>query len=548
MSRNLRHARRGRYTAAAVACAAVVGVTVSGVTASAHTQSAAGAAGAKASPALRIVAAEPTSGFDPNTAVTQASLRVMELTYDQLLDYDAQGHLVADLAKSWSLSPSGLSYTFKLRSAKFSDGSPITAADVAFSLQRAAKGAALGSSLTMMKTASAVNSSTVKVTLKTRSRVFLNALARVGNAAILSKAAVSAGGATYFTKPTATSGPWVLSDYIPKDHLTLTANPYYWKAGYPKIKTITYTFSSDPTSAAAALDSGTADMYFPMAPTDALRLKKAGKINMYAPASPGILIWGLDKSKAPFNDVRVRQAFAYMVPRDDRKTVCWQGTGGVSYGSVILPGSWAYTPGLDRFKVSKAVAVKRADALLQAAGWQANGNGTRTAHGIKGVKDGTQLKVSVPFEANWDQARCNTQLMANALKPAGINIVPQAYDPASFWSDVAKNKFSMYHGGDGWATVDDMMQQAFTSNGQANSIMTKWGSPRLDKIINEAQATSNLNKAKALYHQAQLILLNQMPTIITGAQYSVVGTSTQLHGYYGRADNSNRSLITATIS
>ena len=40
-----------------------------------------------------------------------------------------------------------------------------------------------------------------------------------------------------------------------------------------------------------------------------------------------------------------------------------------------------------------------------------------------------------------------------ALKPLGVDIVPQAYDPASFWGDVAKNKFTMYHGGDGWATI-----------------------------------------------------------------------------------------------
>jgi peptide/nickel transport system substrate-binding protein len=63
---------------------------------------------------LNIVAAEPQSGLDPNTAVTQASLRVAELIYDTLIDYDAKDKLAPGIAKSWTLSPDGLTYTFNL--------------------------------------------------------------------------------------------------------------------------------------------------------------------------------------------------------------------------------------------------------------------------------------------------------------------------------------------------------------------------------------------------------------------------------------------------
>jgi peptide/nickel transport system substrate-binding protein len=540
-----RHVRFAAIASSLVALA-IAGIAANG--ASAHQSGAAKRTVATDTTTLRILAAEPTSGLDPNDAVTQASIRVMELTYDTLLDYDKSGKLVPDLATSWKASPNGLGYTFTLRAgAKFSDGTPITAADVKFSLDRAAKGAALKSALSVMKSVTVVDSSTVSVALTQKSRVFLNALARVGNAAILSQAAVSAS-PTYFTKPTATSGPWMLTEYIAKDHITLTANPNYWKTGYPKLKTITYTFSSDPTSAAAALDSGTADMYFPMAPTDAQRLQKAGKINVFAPPSPGVLIWGVNKSKPPFSDVRVRQAFAYMVPRADRKSACWNNTGGVSYGAIILPGSWAYTPGLDKYKVSSKVALQRADALLTAAGWKSNGGGTRTAQGVKGIKDGTKLHVPVPFESNWEQARCNTQLLQNALKPAGIDISPQAYDPAAFYGDVAKNKFEMYHAGDGWATVDDMMQQGYTTTGQVNDLMATWSNKAFDKLVRQAEATNDLSLAKKYYHQAQQIILDQVPSINTGAQYSIIGVTVRLHGYFGRADLSNRSLITATLS
>ena len=71
---------------------------------------------------LNIVSAEPTTGFDPAIAKTQASLRVMELIYDGLVDYDAAGVIVPGIAESWKSSNGGLTLTFKIRSnAKFSD-------------------------------------------------------------------------------------------------------------------------------------------------------------------------------------------------------------------------------------------------------------------------------------------------------------------------------------------------------------------------------------------------------------------------------------------
>ena len=269
-----RHQRRCHRDAAAASASA-------GATAAASATAAGGPSGD-----LRIVAAELTTGLDPGTAVTQASLRVMELIYDQLVDYNDKDLIVPDLAQSWDVSPDGTVYTFHLQpNAKFSDGSPITATDVQFSVQRMATSAALKASFTVMKSVDVVDPTTVKITLNAPSRPFLNALAAVGSAAILSQKAVTAD-PNYFTKPTATSGAWMLQEWIPKDHLTVVANPNFWQTGFPKIQKIAYTFCEDPTSCAAALESGTADMYYPMAPTDAIRLKAAGKINYFAPPSP----------------------------------------------------------------------------------------------------------------------------------------------------------------------------------------------------------------------------------------------------------------------
>jgi ABC-type transport system substrate-binding protein len=77
--------------------------------------------------------------------------------------------------------------------------------------------------------------------------------------------------------------------------------------------------------------------------------------------------------------------------------------------------------------------------------------------------------------------------------------------------------------------------------------MTKWSDPQIDRLVAQAQATPSLTKAKQLYNKVQQIVLDQQPFIDTGAQYSIIATAPRVHGYYGRADLANRSLITATL-
>lgn len=539
MSKSGKSRRRRRYGAAASA-AALLATVASAVIPQ-------GIAVASGDTTLNIIAAEPTSGFDPATAVTQTSLRVMELMYDMLLDYNAKGDLVPDLAKSWSLSKDGLTYTFHLQpNAKFSNGDPITATDVQYSVERMASGAALKAEMSDMRSVTILNRTTVQIKLHQASRVFLSSLATVGNSAILDKAAVTAN-PKYFTKPVDTSGPWTLEQYTPGVNLTLQANPYYWKSGYPKIQTINYTFSEDVTSAVQAVQSGTADMFYPIDPQDALRLAKDGVTRTYISQQPGLVGFGLDKSKPPFNNVLVRQAVAYMAPRADKLKICWDGIGAVSYGNVVFPGSWAYTPGVNMYDVSAKVALDRASKLMTEAGWVLK-NGKRVAENVKGVKNGTVFKYTVPVENDWTQAECNTLLFQHDEAPLGVQFVADNYDGATFWSQVAKTAFLIYHEGDGWATPDQEFEQAFTCAGQANNIMTKWCDPTVDKLVAQAGATSSLTKAAALYHKAQLIIEQQVPDIVTGVQYSITSATVRLHGYYSRPDDSNRSLIEATLS
>ncbi len=495
---------------------------------------------------LNIVTAEPTAGLDPALARTQASLRLMELIYDTLIDYDANEKLAPGIAESWKFSGDGLSLTFNIRSnAKFSDGSPITPADVVFSLKRAVASATMKAVYASVTGVEAKGSSQVVLTLSNKVRTLLDTIATAGSSAILSQKAVSANPA-YFTIPKVTSGPWVLTSNIPQDRAKLEANTNYWRTGYPKINSINYVYSGDRTANAAALEAGTQDMSFPMAPIDAIRLKKAGKIDYSLAQGPTMLFWGFNKTIAPFNDLRVRQAIAYLVPRKEKQDVCWEGIGPVSYGNIIFSGPLKNSQ-FKTYDVSKSVAVKRANALLTKAGWiSSGGTAVRTANAVAGVADGTKLSFKVAFETNWAQARCHTELMSQAVKAAGIDAIPQAADNPTFWTEVGKGTFGMYHGGNGYPTVDLQMQSAFTCNGGSVNIMAKWCNKEFDAIVAVA-ITSSIPVARTLYRRAEVIVDKELPLIMVGGQYNVVGFNSKLKGYSARFDSSNRNLITSTV-
>ncbi|GAA5149774.1 ABC transporter substrate-binding protein [Microbacterium pseudoresistens] len=489
---------------------------------------------------FRIIATEPSAGLDPAIAVTQASLRVMELMYDTLIDYDEDNNLIPMIAEDWEMSDDGLTYVFTLRDASFSDGSAITAADVVYSIERAAASEALGGRLAALASVEATGDLEVTMTLSEPSRVFLGALAATGSAAILKQEAVEAD-PDYFTQPTATSGPWQLEENVQQSHATLRANESYWNEDLTLFDTITYTYSTDTTAMAAAVETGTADMTYNMRPADAVRLDDAGTIQFFEAPSPGILSWGLDKTRPPFDDVDVRQAVAYLAPRADRLTTCWSDIGPVSFGDLIFEGQDFYSEGEQRFDIDADDALSKAEDLLDEAGWVPGADGIRE-------KDGVRFALEVPYENTWTQARCNTEMLQQALLPAGIDITPVAYDRANFWTDVAADKFQMYHAGNNYATVDAYFQQTYTCEGSANELIAKWCNEDVDALIAQAIASSDTAEVTDLYRQVQDIVLDEQPTITTGAQYAVIGASPKLTGYYPRADASNRALMYATLA
>lgn len=494
-----------------------------------------------ASRPLVMLSAEPSQGLDPNVAASDASRIPMAMIYETLVEQDENGVMTSSLAESWEISDDGLTYTFKLRGGiEFSDGSPITADDVVFSFERMQEGEIMSGLLALLTSVTAVDDSTIEMTLSAPSSSFIQTIGRPGSAAILSRAAVEAD-EDYFTIPTVTSGPWVLEEYVTKSHALLVPNPGYYNT--PAV-TLRYTFSEDQTAHAAAIQSGSAD-WASVGYPDAAPLKAAG-ITIVQSDRLTPLFWGWNRDEGPFTDVRVRQAVAYAVDRQGKLDACWFGAGGVTYGNVLRPWDPAYVE-INTYQTgARDEAISTAAELLDEAGWVLDGD-TRVAKGVEGIEDGTPFEIDVPYESNWPAAECHTQILQSNLAEVGISATPESYDPAAYWGDVADGKFTMYHGGAGAAGAVDLYANWFHSGGSLTALTTHLNDPEIDAMIDEALA-ADAETAKSIFQELEQWQAEELPMLVVGYQWPQLALSDAVQGYIAPLDQDSRSIVGVTLS
>ena len=192
---------------------------------------------AEAAGTLTIGRREDGTTFDPIKTAQNVDFWVFSNVYDVLVRVDKSGtKLEPGLAESWEVSPDGLVYTFKMRDAKFEDGSPITAKDAAFTLLRIRdnQGSLWADTYKVIKTAEAKDDKTLVVTLNQPTAPFLATLAMPGISILSEKAVTAAGEEAYAEKPMA-SGAFSLVEWRRGDRVMLKKNPNFWQADRVKL-------------------------------------------------------------------------------------------------------------------------------------------------------------------------------------------------------------------------------------------------------------------------------------------------------------------------
>ncbi len=301
--------------------------------------------------------------LDPTKNAAAAIREVTTPTiFEALGRIDRTGAVGPGLAESWTVSPDGKEYVFKLRpGVKFHDGEALDASVVKFSLDRlfAADSTNPAKSLyTDIDKVEVVDPSTVKVTLKSPNSFMLYSLS-LGDAGIMHPKTA----ATNDRNPVGT-GPFMFKERKEGDSITLVRAPTYRDPGSIKLDTVVFKIVKDPSAQVSALLAGDVDAFGGFqAPELVERLKKDPRFVVVVGTTEGEVILATNNARKPYSDPRVRQAIAHAIDRDE--LISAESGFGVPIGSHFAPHNKAY---IDLTK-TWPFDIAKAKKLLAEAGY-----------------------------------------------------------------------------------------------------------------------------------------------------------------------------------
>jgi peptide/nickel transport system substrate-binding protein len=360
--------------------------------------------------------------FGPNSldihtvGANRPSYGVSWLVYDRLMTYGKKtlpdGRVMYDidklepeLAESWKLAPDGNSVTFKLRkNAKFHDGTPVTAKDVKWSFDRAVTVGGFptfqmaAGSLEKPEQFEVVDDYTFRVKFLRRDKLTMNDLAVpvpcIFNSELVKKNATEKDpwGLAWTRNNTAGGGAFKVEAFRAGQEIIYVRNED-WKSGpLPKLRRIIQREVPNAGNRRALLLKGDIDITFDLPPKDFSELSKEGgsvKVSS-SPIENSMLYLGMNVTKPPFNNPKVRQAVAYALPYDRMYDNALYGRGIKLYGAASDKVKTTAWPQPTAYKTD----IAKAKALMAEAG-AAAGFETTLSFDLGGATVGEPMAVLI---------------------------------------------------------------------------------------------------------------------------------------------------------
>jgi peptide/nickel transport system substrate-binding protein len=366
---------------------------------------------------------------NPFTGIAAASYEIYQLIYDTLNGYSAKDFSTNGiLAQSWEPSSDGLTWTYKIKpNLKWSDGQPLTSADVAYAINRVRNGTYeqtnWGNYVTNISNVTAADPTTVVMTVKKPTPIMYHISVPIIPEhiwkSISEKAVANFANEPSAGKPIVGSGPFVLTEVVKGQFIRLERNPNYW--GTPsKIDHLVFRVFNSQDSMAQALKRGEIDFADSLDANIFNSLQKTPGITAIDTLYSGFNEIGMNTGAAlddgtpignghpALKDKVVRQAINYAI---DRKTLVQKVYGNyASVGSSIIPSLYAnlhYDPGASAFPFDLA----KANQLLDQAGYTKGSDGIRRMPGggkeltfrLYGRSSSETSQRTVPYVAGWLQ-------------------------------------------------------------------------------------------------------------------------------------------------
>jgi peptide/nickel transport system substrate-binding protein len=258
-------------------------------------------------------------GFSPTQGTfDEVGIMYARTVFDTLMILDANGEPQPNLAESVTSNASGTVWTITVRpNVTFHNGTPCDGAAVAANFKAHQASLLTGPALTPIQSIDVTAPLVVTITMKTPWVPFNYYLCGgIGSQfAFIAEPTWLASGSQ--TNPVGT-GPFIFQDWVPNDHFTATRNPKYWRTGMPYLDSITYRPIPDPQQLLASLNSGAIDIMHTDTASDISQLRSDTSLaycddSVKVAGEPDMSCIQLNLSKAPFDNLKLRQAMAYAI-------------------------------------------------------------------------------------------------------------------------------------------------------------------------------------------------------------------------------------------
>jgi peptide/nickel transport system substrate-binding protein len=426
--------------------------------------------------------------------------------YDYLIELDAEtGELVPSLATEWS-SPDGKVWTIKLREGvTFHDGSPFTAEDVKFTLERTQDpglGHLKAQDFEVVDRIDTPEDHTVVITLKESFPTFIYLMTDYNMAILASDYDYSSKGES---SPMGT-GPFKLEKLIPKESALLVKNENYWNAGLPKAEELRIYFVPDIDSSVTMLEAGEVDIVPQISPVMKKRLESMDGFNVVSPYQESRFI-ALAQDREPFSDNKVRLAFKYTIDPEILAKACL-GT----LGETIFYNETPIVNALAQYKdiPFRGRDIEKAKQLLAEAGYP---NG---------------VEVEFFYASDHPYGTEIAQTLKELSAPAGFNLELKGFPRDIYLSQYWLNGPMLLTG---WGVRVDpsmLLMLAYHSEGPWNE--SHMNDPEVDRLIEKIRAEVDPAQRQTYYDRLQEIFYERGTVINLQVPY-LVGTSEALKDY-----------------
>jgi peptide/nickel transport system substrate-binding protein len=498
---------------------------------------------AAAGPALAqktvtVVREIDTDRYDPQKSTSRSGAEVIYMIGDTMvnLDYDMKT-LKPGLAKSWTVSPDGLLYTFKLRDdVTFCSGKKMTAKDVVATYERWLDPETKGLVKWRMGDVDKVTAPddvTVEYKLKKPFSELLYQMTQYFHT-ILNVDQAKQLGADFGVKGFDGTGPFCLESWTPRDSTVLTKHagyswgpPIYGDVKEAQVDKVIWKIVPEENTRVTAIQAGQADatQYVPYwALKDLMADKKLSvtKAENY--------FWtyfiGFKVDHAMVSDVRVRQAMNLAV---DQKAI----TDAVTFGfadpasTMLMPTVLDFDPKLNRDLYGEN--VKEAERLLDEAGWKKGPDGFR-------VKDGKKLApilygISGAFKEI-------AEAVQGDLRKVGVDLQIQLFDSTVAWGKLATQEFDAFGMSFPYVSAGDALNLYFRSANTPTPNRMNWKDKETDELLDKGSTALDDATRMAAYqavqekvHQAYvwIPLFHEPLFVVAGARLKPI----KAHGNYG---------------